>query len=309
LLVKEHFGLSVAGFGLLWWYRNKEMKFGLSIAFGGVAALITILFFIMPYLNNGAGHLMFQAASGENSSARYSWLSGNLGQIAHGIYQLLFQEDNPSSLYIIALLATVTFFPLLAPFFLLPIMADLAAVMLSANSMQRSMVSYHSCSLIPIIIMATAIGIEKYQAYTSKILPTKHLLLAILICIIPLYNGNALNTAYHLLEPAPIINFAVAEKIKQLIGDESITVQPNIGFLFADRAEIYPFPEKLEKSKFVILYNNHPYKNSEHNPFNSIYATSPDKHHKLVAELAANKQWQEILNEDNWLVLKRVTEK
>ena len=310
LLVKEHFGLSVAGFGLLWWYRNKEMKFGLSVAIGGVVALIAILFVIMPYLNNGVGHIMFQAAQGENSSARYSWLSGNLGQIAHGFIQIFFLEDDkPSALYLLILLASGAFFPILALVFMLPAMADLSAIMLSSNSMQRYLASYHSCSLIPIIIMASAIGIEKYQTYTGKILPAKHLLLLLMICIFPLYSSNALNTAYRLLDSAPIINFAVVDKIETLIADEPITVQPNIGFLFADRAEIYPFPEKLEKSKFVILYNHHPYKNSEHNPFNSIYATSPDKHYKLVAELIQNKQWNIILDEGNFLLLRAKNDK
>ena len=59
-------------------------------------------------------------------------------------------------------------FPLAAPLFLLPGLADLAANILSANPMMGGMFSYHSADLIPILTIAAVYGVERISRWIKK---------------------------------------------------------------------------------------------------------------------------------------------
>ena len=308
LFTKEHFGLTVAGFGALWWWRHRDGWFGFWVALAGLAAFYLVLEIIMPGLNNGLGHFMLQ----DGEMTRYAWLKGNAENVLYnGIY--LFFINDPHTIrgigYLAVLFFTNGFLALLSPLYLLPGLSDLATILLSAHYFPRSLSAYHSSSLVPALIIATGMTIAHYKKKLPEKLPLWVVLLAFTVGInIALFSKNSI-TAYELSNPSPVINFQVADKIKSIIGKASVSAQSNIAFLFSSGpATVYPFPANRETSEFVALYLRHPYKHPYYFVWGDIYKLQPQQHYDAVLNLLENApEWGIVLWDDNWLLLKKDT--
>ncbi len=72
------------------------------------------------------------------------------------------------AVYVGLILVSFLGFPLAAPEFLLPGLADLACNMLSAVSMPRSPIAYHSASLVPVLIAAAICGTKRISHWSKK---------------------------------------------------------------------------------------------------------------------------------------------
>ena len=308
LMTKEHFGLSVAGFGYVWWRRYRDGKFGLLIAIAGIASFLLILGFLMPWLNNGLLHPMLRV----NGMPRYAWPSANMQDMFYNLVYLFF-SPNPYNaggiMYLAVLFLTVGFFCLLSPLYLLPGIADFATILLSSESFPRFLAAYHSAVLIPVLIVASGITIARYRKSIPRALPLYQLLVLFIVLLnIALFPKNAI-TAYELGTASPMVNFQVADKIKSIIGNKSVSAQSNIALLLSPGpSDVYPFPSNRYNTEFVVLYLRHPYKVAYYRVFGDIYFLPAGRHYSEILNLLENSpQWGIVLWEDNWLVLKKNT--
>jgi Predicted membrane protein len=262
LLVQEHFGASVAGFAILWWLRNRTLA-PAAIAFSmGVAHTILVLGVIMPGLSPTGSHVMMSGDLGQLS--RYAWLGGSAGEIVHALV------DNPVAIlekalfdmggaaYLAFLLVPLLAMPLVGIEFLLPALADLSANLLSANPMPRSMLSYHSISLMPLLMAAGIVGSARVVTFwrkrSSDIVSMMVLIIGLLLGYFaaPLPFPHAYSTwqprAWHLARDS-----RVSEVRRLLTPEASVSAQANVAAHFSQRERIYAFPARLGEADFIVL--------------------------------------------------------
>ena len=165
LLTKENFGLTVAGFGFIWWWRYRDGIFGWAVALLGIMAVALVVEVIMPGLNGGLAHPMLREAM-----PRYTWLKGDMKNVFYNFIYLFFGSSpyNTSGIVYLGLLFfTTCFFPLLSLLYVLPGLSDLATILLSSDEFPRSLAAYHSAVLIPIFTIASGITIARYPRVSA----------------------------------------------------------------------------------------------------------------------------------------------
>jgi len=318
LLCKEHLGIMVVGFGLLWWLKNKEMKKGLILGGIGLIVFYLVLMVIMPYFSPTGNHIMISEGHGHLS--RYSWLGNSLDEIIKRIISdpikiariVLFPMGG--LFYLILLFVPFFILPLLNPILLLPAFADLGTNLLSSISMPRLPVSYHSATIIPILVAASIYSLKIVKNSIFK--KSNIMILTLMIFIFSILFG-------YKLSPFPLfgtLNFWAAksyfcvedrriEEIKKLTGNNSsLSVQANIGSYFSQRQEIYRFPEKLGDAKGIILYLDSPTKKLE--PINPGALGTLSDHLQLsipyylliIEKLLSSEKYNIVYWNDPWLV-------
>lgn len=262
LFIQEQLGVTVAGFGVLWWLRNKSWKPAISLVFLGVAHTMLILSVVMPMLSPVGEHVMFSRGLGQLS--RYSWLGHSLRDVTQTLFThplttiKTVMVDMWGALYLGLLLFPFAGFPVVASEFLLPGLGDLAANMLSANSMPKSVFSYHSVSLVPIFTTAAIYGsirISRWQKKFSIIELTSFALIASIITgfgftPIPLPGARNFWAPRHFMnKPDPNL-----PAVRAAVGDSaSVSIQNNVGAQFSQRKEIYLYPNKINEVDTIIL--------------------------------------------------------
>ena len=319
LLCKEHFGVMVAIFGLLWYIRNKSWKPALGLMLIGILHSFMVFGVIMPALSPTGDHPML--------ADRYSWLGHSMGEIIGRLFTDPFSIikvvmiDFKGIIYILFLLAFFCGFPLLAPAFLLPGLADLAANMLSANPMPRSLFAYHSVTLIPLLITAAIYGVRRLSLWQSRYTLTQLTGLAVILSFVggyllaPLPLPRARNfwaPAHFLSRPDPRI-----QTIRSLVGENaSVSAQANVGSHFSQRHEIYRYPNMVGQVDAIILRIKSPTTNINNLPDqiknNRKYLTgSLDSHLQMdrteyiasIRSLLSDNKYGVLLWDDPWLVL------
>jgi len=327
LSCKEHLGVMVVGFGLLWWIKNKSWKPAVGLILIGAAHSILVLSIIMPALSPTGKHLMLEEGFGHLT--RYSWLGDSLKEIfqmlllnpIYVIKTVMFEMGGGS--YMLVLLLPFLGFPLAAPLFLLPGLADLAANILSANPMMKSMFSYHSADLIPILTIAAVYGVERISRWTKKF-SVKELVGFVFITstILGYYfaplpipgTRNFWKPVRFLNLPDPII-----QTIRSEVGDKaSVSAQANIGAHFSQRKEIYRFPNKVRDVDAIVLRLESPTNNINNFPdqlkSHRKYSISMlDNHLQMdrteyidtIESLLSGSEYGILYWNDPWLVFKR----
>jgi len=327
LSCKEHLGVMVVGFGLLWWIKNKRWKPAIGLILIGAAHSILVLSIIMPALSPTGQHLMLEEGFGHLT--RYSWLGDSLEEIfqmlllnpIYVIKTVMFEMGGGG--YLLVLLIPFLGFPLAAPLFLLPGLADLAANILSANPMMGGMFSYHSADLIPILTIAAVYGVERISRWTKKF-SVKELvgfvfitssILGYYFAPLPLPGAKNVWAPNHFFNlPDPII-----KTIRSKVGDKaSISAQANIGAHFSQRKEIYCFPDKVGEADAIILRLESPTTNINNIPEKmkserKYFATTLDAHLQMdrteyissIERLLFSNEYGILYWNDPWLVFKR----
>jgi hypothetical protein len=319
LLIQEHLGLTVAGFGALWWLRNKRWKTGGSLVSLGAAHAALVLGVIMPALSPTGHHVMLGDGLGQLS--RYSWLGHSVGDIALTLlsHPLAILEtamvDMAGGLYFAALLLPFMGFPVAAGAFLLPGLGDLAANTLSAIPMPKSLFSYHSVTLVPVLATAAIYGvarISRWQKRFSLMELTGAVLLASLtsgwgFAPLPLPGARDFWAPKHFIHPDPDL-----PAVRIAVGDStSVSAQANVGAHFSQRGEIHLYPKKVYEVDAVILRLD--------NPTTKVHLQNPGKdgglawhlqmrHANYLASiecLLSGKEYGISLWRDPWLVLSR----
>jgi uncharacterized membrane protein len=261
LLVREHFGIAVAGFGILWWLRQRTPAPGLlALGMGGLS-LFLVLGWIMPALSPVGGHVMISQDLGALS--RYGWLGTSLREVLHSLIfnpidtlTLVFW-DMGGWLYVTLLLLPLAAIPLVGMEFLLPAGADLAANLFSANPMPRSVFAYHSISLIPLLVVGGMHGarrLSRWERYSGvglgRLVVLASLLLGYWFSPLPL-PGSA-----NVWEPAEFRMWperSVSEIRRLLPPSVSVAAQSNIASHFTQRRSMRVFPNGLGEVDCVVL--------------------------------------------------------
>jgi uncharacterized membrane protein len=267
LLVQEHFGIAVAGFGVLWWLRNRSLFPAVAALCVGVAHTVLVLGVIMPALSPTGAHVMLSGDLGQLS--RYAWLGESAGEIVRNALAhpfALVQEiflDMGGGKYLALLLLTLLFTPLAGIEFLLPGLADLAANLLSANTMPRSMYAYHSISLIPLLVAAGIYGAARIASRWRRLSSCELAGFVLWGAITLSYLAAPLPLSYapNYWQPIawPLVPEQAVSEIRRLMPAEAdVSVQGNIGAHFTQRRRIYLFPRKVGEADFVVLWLESP---------------------------------------------------
>lgn len=162
VLTKEHYGLTVGGFGLLWWAYHKNFKQGFALsAFGGISFLL-VLFVIMPYFSPYGEHYMLSTNSEDHSYVRYQWLRGPFLEVLSLFPEKLFTIFNAR--YLLGLLLPLVFLPLGMFVFILPLAPDIILTLISEYKQQKMPFYYYSAPLIPPLIIMSAITLSRFKS-------------------------------------------------------------------------------------------------------------------------------------------------
>lgn len=332
LMCKEHLGIMVFGFGLLWWIQNKDIKKGLLLGGVGLSSFYIVLNLIMPYFSPTGKHIMLSEGVGQLS--RYSWLGESVEEI---IKNFALKPFEIIKTVLIKMGGAPYLFALFFPFLgisalgwklLLPGLSDLSSNLLSANPMQRSIIAYHSVSLIPVFTIAAIFGVKNLIRYTKKISINEITIIIVLIsCILGYFFAPLpLPGSMNVWAPVSFINYPDQriEKIRKIIGkDKSISVQANVGAHFSQRKEIYRFPQKINEVDSLILWLDTPTRNmffkDENIKENRQFLTGTFDNHlqmdrvdffNLLQTLIEDKEFSVVYWNDPWIVIKKgATEK
>lgn len=317
LLIQEHLGLSVAGFGVLWWLRNKGWKTAVSLISLGIAHAALVLGVIMPAFSPTGSHLM--VGSGLGQLSRYGWLGNSVSEAAQTLLThplavlefLTLQTDGAS--YLGLLLLPFLGFPLAGSAFLLPGLPDLLANMLSANPMPRILFAYHSATLVPVLTVAAIYGARRFALRFNKFTSTQ---LAGLVAIVNFATGYIfaplpLPGAHNIWMPTHFIHWPdpSVQSIRATVGNNvSASVQGNIGAHFSQRRDIYLYPNKVGKAEAIILRLESPTMRllppdpSMIATFASHLQMPPTDYLASIYCLLASKTYGVLIWEDPWLV-------
>jgi uncharacterized membrane protein len=319
LLCKEHFGVMAVGFGILWYIRNKSWKPGLGLVLIGIMHSFIVLGVIMPALSPMGHHPML--------ANRYSWLGHSMGEIIGRFFTDPFSIikvvmiDYKGIIYILFLLAFFCGFPLLAPEFLLPGLADLAANMLSGVSMPRSPFAYHSVTLISILTAAAVYGVKRLSLWQSRYTLTGLAGFAVMVSFVGGYvlGPLPLPGARNFWAPAHFLNWPDprVQMIRSLVGNNaSVSAQANVGSHFSQRHEIYRYPNMVGQVDAIILRLESPTKNINNLPDQlkenrRYYLHMLDSHLQMdrteyiasIRSLLSDNKYGVLLWDDPWLVL------
>ena len=266
LFCKEHLGVMVIGFGVLWAIKNKQLKQSFVLVVLGFFHFVVVLKFIIPHFSPTGEHSMIAGSEGLN---RYSWLgktmSGVIKNLLSNPIEITWHVISKSGggFYLFLLSFPFIFLSFFGVVYLLLGLADLAANMLSGVSLQRHPISYHSATLIPIFTVAAVYGLKyikklgvrmPIQIVTSIILACS-MMFGYLVAPLPLpgsLNFWAAKSFFNLPDPK-------IKEIRGIIGENaSISVQSNLGPHFSQREKIYRYPSKIGDVDAIILRINDP---------------------------------------------------
>ena len=327
LSCKEHLGVMVIGFGLLWWIKNRDWKPAVGLIFMGAVHSILIIGTIMPALSPTGEHLMFEDGFGHLT--RYSWLGNSLKEIFQVILfnpiyvvKTVVIEMNGAR-YLFGLLMTFLGYPVAALEYLLPASADLFANILSANPMPKNIYSYHSVSLIPVFTIAGVYGAERISRWTKKFSVKELSGFAVITGLILGYYFLPLPLpgASNFWSPVRFFNLPdpIVHNIHNIVGREaSVSSQANVGAYFSQRKEIYRFPNKVGEADAIVLrlksptshINNFPdqIKNGRKYRINMLDAhlqMDRIEYIDTIGRLLSNNEYGILYWNDPWLIFER----
>lgn len=309
LCIKEHYGLSVAGFGLLWAWHWREYKFGLGLSAFGIAALCVVVLIIMPHFNPTGTLTMINASSEED---RYSWLT-SMESIESHIY--IFAET--TFWYGVKLLLPFLFIPLAAFKWLLPAAGDIAVNSLAEANIMRSLQAYYNIAVIPIITIALCQCLKTY--FRQK--KAGDMVLAIVVATICFSNmhmalpfsalGNIWELSATQFDYTPDNRKAI-EDINALIpADAPVSAQLNILPHLRLRYKMNIYPDVTIDSKsinhdseYIVLHLSSPFQSSLY-VISIPFKIEGGEFFELVESLLHDPKWGVVYSSGRWVVLKK----
>jgi len=311
LACKEHMGLAVAGLGLLYGIRSRAWAMGVGLFVTGIAAFVLTITLVMPSFSVAGQHPMF----GENIEqlGRYSWLGESPAEV---IKKILLEPVAVSKTVFVDLGGFDYIFKLMGPFLLLPIIAlpwilpaagDLIINLLSSVPLPRSLFSYHSVTIVPVLLVAAIHGSQKLTRYgrlfSSEKIATYILLMSLFLGYVhaPLpFPGSKnkwdpVNTIANYDDQAAIV--------RDVIGTASASVQANIGTHFSQRELIYRYPRKVGEADFVVLRLENPSISNQTLPHH--LQMDPAEYLGSVSKLLNGEKYGVVFWDDPWLILRR----
>jgi uncharacterized membrane protein len=302
VLTKEHYGLACAGLGFLWgWRQGGWLSRAAPLAGFGLVATAVVLFVIMPALSPTGSQAMLSGAEGHHSL--YGWMgTGGVEAAGYFVEEILLQPV--TVLYLAVVLLGFVRFSFVGLLFLAPAIADLAANLLSANPMLRSLHSYHSAAVVPCMMAAAAHGYQRASLdhrKLFKILVSLNLALAVVYSPWPFVGVlDRWGLRDNLTTSPPE---ALSMTREALPPEASVSAQGNLGAHLAKRREIYPFPAKLDSVDAVALHLDYPYRSFDIKVFGNPY-DGPEMLAALEG-LLDDPGWGIVFFRDDYLILRR----
>jgi uncharacterized membrane protein len=320
LLIQEQFGLTVLGFGLVWWFRTRKSGLAIVLSALGLAHFYLVLGAIMPALSPTGTQLMMNKDFGQLS--RYSWLGSSIAEMLNNllwhplaVFKIVVIEMGGAR-YLMLLLSPFLGLPILAPMFLLPGLGDLAANVLSANPMPRWGASYHSVTLVPTLIAAAIYGARRaapwFRKYTS--IPVSNLVVLVSLALAYVLGPLPLPGTLNQWAPAQLIPWAdpTADVVRAAVRDQSsISVQGNVGAHFSQRPQVYFYPRKVDEADAIVLRLESPTERLTPQVPAALGTLShhlqmkPADYLASIGCLLSGKEYGVVLWRDPWLVFSR----
>jgi hypothetical protein len=207
-------------------------------------------------------------------------------------------------------------FPVVAGAFLLPGLGDVAANMLSAaNPIQKSIFSYHSVSLVPVLATAAIYGVarvSRWQKRFSLVELTGVVLAASTITGVG-YAPLPLPGAHNYWAPEPFTHpDPDLPAVRTAVGDgASVSAQANVGAHFSQRKEIHLYPNKVYDVDVIVLRLDSPTTKVDlQDPGRGAglawhLQMRPADYLGSIQCLLSGKEYSVALWRDPWLVLSR----
>ncbi|MGJ0484891.1 MAG: DUF2079 domain-containing protein [Methylomicrobium sp.] len=315
LLIQEQFGIVVICLGLTYYITYRRPKKSLFIVGIGVIYTFVLFQYVFPALSPTGSHVML--SSEFKTISRYNWLGGSIIEVfIHcfssplTIFKKMLIEMEGYRYIILLLLPYGMIFPCLGIEILLIGLADFAINALSLLEMQRSILSYHSVTLIPIIIIAAMIGYKRFIKFSPTMLcrmaivATASAFFILFMISFPVLLGK--NSVW-ILSPFPVKNPELS-KIKKLIPENAaLSVQVNIGPHFSQRKFLYSYPYNINTVDYILLRIEDPNGLLKDNSFRFIKHNGMDQKNYLTSIkclLGSGKFRIEYFNPP-WLILNK----
>ena len=302
LSIKEHYGLSIFGFGLLWAWHWRDYKFGAGLCALGTIAMGVILGVVMPHYNPTGAVTMTDSASEDD---RYSWLFSK-----KGLDRYLMEVIMADFWYVMKLLLPFLLLPLGAFVWLMPIASDFLANGLTYVTLMRSIISYHDMPIIPVVVIACCQMYRRISHHKKA----GDVMLALVMgtfCFNMLFTALPYSLMGNLWEfSTPRFDYTAEnrkalEEINRLIPkDAPVSAQMNVLPHLQSRLKLIPYPELSYDSQYIVLHLSTPFKKARYvvgMPFSwegTVYLG-------IVDELLADKHWGVIYVKDRWVVLQK----
>ena len=306
MTIKSHYGLAVFGFGLLWAWHWRELRFGACIAAFGLVSLALILGVIMPHFS-----LANSAAWVDSGSRldRFSWVMRPFAKDS----PLLFLGAS-MVMYLMTLLFSYWLLPLTAPLWLLPAIADFAANSLSTNPLMRSTASYHSASLIPIILIAFTASIDKQVRKNPRLFRRDIFIATGLFCVLvgvsqsvlPItQQGNVWEFSTPRLRLLPEDAQALKEIEKLIPPQAYVSAQNNIIPHLKPRLGMFHFSNVISGAHYIVLNTNLPPFKKNISVFGAPYSETIGSYVRAAKQVVSDPRWAPIYYTNHWLVLQK----
>lgn len=311
LTLKEHMGLLVAGMGLLYGIRTRDWTTGFGLSLLGLMVFAIVVFWVMPSITGTGHHIFFNEH--DLRFGRYSWLGDSPLEAATRIISSPIAisrtvlADMGGFDYLLKLLVPFLFLPVLALTWLLPALGDLVINLLSAVPLPRSIYSYHSITLIPLLTVAAIKGSNKLAQAEGWLARDRF---AAYILLMSAFLG-------YIHAPFPLPgskNFwdpvsTVASRddrvlhISEMTGNGSLSVQANVGAHFSQRALLYSFPDKIGTADYIVLRLDNPSRRNR--LLTHMLQMRPDEYLESVRQLIDDNEYGVVYWDNPWLVLQR----
>lgn len=315
ILCKEHFGLLVIGFSVLWFLKHRNIKESFTLLLLGAGSFLLIMKVLFPAFSFTGQHLML--SSGLDHMSRYSWLGNSLEAIFKTIVTKPLETSHfvlvsmNGWLYLSILLAPLLFLPVLGFLYLLPGAADLLANLLSSTSLPRSLFSYHSVTLVPVLIVAAIFGSYRVSRVFGRAAPELQAFVVMAVTLVlswAFFPFFSLPGSTGFWAPKRVIAYHDAQlnDVRELISSEmSVTAQANIGAHFSQRSEIYRYPEMVGEVDVVILRLESPTSLTRGRDIASLahhLQMDPSEYLDSIRTLLMHSSYKHFVWMDPWLI-------
>lgn len=319
LACKEHFGLTVAGLGILYGIAHKNWMVGVGFAVIGIVLMSLIIGVIMPSFSPTGQHPMIRPAiSMHPSTGRYSWLGDSLHAVIKNIisHPFVILETVFVTMerweYLFSLLVPFLLLPVLAPIWAIPIASDLLANLLSSVSMPCLIISYHSATIIPVLTVAAIHGLQRISPYLKTLSVSYCIQIILLLNVALAYHFAPFSFPGSLNYWKPVNTVATFDNrepiIKQLIDNKSASIQANLIPHFTQKKSFYFYPEKIDSADFIVLRLESPTTklipsaSGEFGTIEQLLQMPPALYLDSVEKLLDNQHFQLVYWSDPWLI-------
>lgn len=320
MMCKEHFGIMIIGFGILWYYKHRELKKSLVLTFAGLFHFLFVFKYLMPLLSPTGEHLML--SKGQGHFSRYTWLGSSAKEIflsifkgPHKVFYIsLFKMGGLS--YLILLLLPFLGLSLLGLPILIPAIADVAANILSANGMPRSIFAYHSATIIPFLCTSAICGSKFLQSKIKRFTINDYAIFAIVLTLTLFYIASPypLPISTNFWAPKNFINKqdSSLKVVRSLVPSTvSLSAQGNVAAHFTHRESIYLFPNMIGNADAILL--------KLESPTTNFYPPDPTRigtlaHHlqlnpcvylDTILSILSKQDYGITFWKNNWLLLRK----